>query len=122
MITKNEEQIYRLCHQDFGGLATKEAAKKMGIGQRRVQQLLKSLKIKSPQLFPVFTRQQAKVEELLNGWGYTYKQAADKLHITISTVGSIVKTLKAKGVYFGLGKQILQYKPGMDDGRIKEKF
>jgi len=121
-ITKQEEKIYRLCHQDFGGMTTEEAAKKMDIGQRRAQQLLRSLKIKSPQLFPVLTKQQAKIEDLINSCGLTYEQIAKRLRIAVSTIESTVQALKKKGIYFESGREILQYKPEMDDGKIKRKF
>lgn len=121
-ISKKEEQVIRLCHQDFAGLTTKEAAKQMNISQYHVQRLLRSLKIKAKQLFPILTKRQAQIEELVNGLGLTYEQIAKRLHITVSTVESTVQTLKKKGVYFESGRDILQYKPEMDDGRIKQKF
>lgn len=121
-ITKDEEKIYRLCHQDFEGLSTQETAKRLSISQRRVEQLLQNLKMKAPQLFPILTKRQAQIEELINGQGYTYKQVANRLRLTVSTVGSVVKTLKKKGVYFQCGQEILQYNPSMDDSIIKRKF
>ncbi len=121
-ISKDEEKIYRLCHQDFEGLTIKEAAKRLSISQRRAEQLLQSLKTKAPQLFPILTKRQAQIEELINGQGYTYKQVANRLRLTVSTVGSVVKALKKKGVYFESGRETLQYNPSMDDGKIKRKF
>lgn len=121
-ITKDEEIVYRLCSDQFKGLTTKEAAKQLGISQRRVQQLLQSVHAKAPQLFPILTKRQAQIEELVNGLGLTYEQIAKRLHITVSTVESTVQTLKKKGVYFESGREVLQYKPEMDDGRIKERF
>lgn len=124
MITKREEQAYRLCHHEFEGLTTKEVAERMGLTSRRIEQLLQSMKKKAPQLFPIFTKQEAQIEELLNGMGYDYKQVAKELDIAISTVKTVVQRLKEKGVYFEWGKHglpMLQYEDWMDN-QIKEKF
>lgn len=53
LLTKQEEQAFRLTHKDFLGLPTWDAASEMGISERRVQQLLASVKKKAPQLFAV---------------------------------------------------------------------
>jgi len=50
-ITEQEEQAYRLVSCDFKDLSVERAAKKMGITVRRIQQLLRSVRQKAPQLF-----------------------------------------------------------------------
>lgn len=50
-VTEQEEHAYRLTSCNFRGLPIEAVAKKMGITVRRVQQLLRSVKQKAPQLF-----------------------------------------------------------------------
>jgi hypothetical protein len=51
VITKREEQAYRLCHPDFGHCPLPKVAAIMGVSEREIQRLLASVKRKAPQLF-----------------------------------------------------------------------
>ncbi len=121
LLSKLEEQAIRNCHHDHCGLTTKEAAVVMGIGQRRVQQLLRNAKRKAPQLFPILTKRQTYIRSLINDYGCTFEEVARILFISIRTVDSTVNTLRKKGVLFGKRKQTVAYQDFMDS-EIKEKY
>ena len=74
ILTKKEEMAIRLVHHDFFGMTTKLAALQMGLGQRRVQQLLQSVRLKAPQMFPILTKQQADVRFWITERGYTFER------------------------------------------------
>ncbi|HDY88528.1 hypothetical protein LCGC14_0360330 [marine sediment metagenome] len=121
ILTIPEEQAYRLCHQDFDGLTTAEAAEKMGISQRRIQQLLQNVEQKCPQLFPVLTKRQVEIQSLINDEGCNFRQIALISGISIHAVGNMVEALKAKGIYLEKRKPTLSYQKWMD-GQIVNRF
>ncbi|HDY88780.1 MAG TPA: HTH domain-containing protein [bacterium] len=121
ILTNHEELAYRYCHQDFKGLTTAKAAEKMGVTQRRVQQLLRSAVQKCPQLLPILTKRQTEIRLLINDDGFTSEQIAQLLNISIHTVGSTVSVLKTKGIYLEKRKPTLSYQKWMDN-QITEKF
>jgi len=98
VITEDEEQCYRLRHHKFAGLTTKETAKQMKIPIRKVQRILRNLKVKAPQLFPIFTFQQHLIYWLYVEKGLTQSKIANYLGIAISGVGSTICTLRKKGI------------------------
>ena len=122
-ITKRQEQAYRLCHHEFGGLSQTDAAKKMNISQPRVNELLAIVRQKAPQLFPILTATQDKVLHMVLVDGFRYFEVAEKLGITISAVGNCVAILKEKGVIFAEGKTrgAIRFEEYMSD-QVKEKF
>lgn len=131
-ITHKEEQAYRMCHHDFGGLSIKEAAKKMGVKVRGVQRLLCNLKKKSPRLFPILTpRRRAIIAlydqgdfELRKGvyvWTHTSRKAvAAGLNITLDTLAYEIAFLRRHK--FLWDRTMDQFDGSMHDGQIKEKF
>ncbi len=121
ILTDHEEEAYRWCHQDFEGLATAEAAEKMGISQRRIQQLLRSVEQKCPQLFPILTKRQVEIQSLINDIGLTFEQIAQLLNISTRTVEGTVLALKVKGIYLEKRKPTLLYRKWMDS-QIAEVF
>ena len=121
ILTKKEQQAYRLCHQDFAGLITKEAGKRMGVSQRRIQQLLQGVKQKAPQLFPILTARQVCIDVLINENGYSYQDVVRAMNISISTVSNIVEAMKKKGVKFLRRKPKVSYQDYMDK-QVIEKF
>lgn len=120
-LTKQEITAYRWCHHYFKGLTTAEAGKRMGLSQRRVQQLLQSVKRKAPQLFPILTPQQVEVDILINEEGHTFEETAKALHISVPTVSNIVEAMKKKGVKFLRRKPTVSYQKYMDK-QVVEKF
>ena len=122
MITKQEITAYRFCHHDFGGLPTAEAASHMGVSQRRVQQLLKSLEQKAPQLFPILTKQQAKDYHYYTVEGWTVKEIAEHTHRTTNAICKSIERAVERGMPRpGKRGSALRYEPFMDN-RVKERF
>ena len=121
ILSKKEEQAFRLCHQDWEGMTTRDAAVAIGLSQRRVQQLLQSVEQKAPALFPILTKCQMVVRDCINENGFTFKQIAEVLCVSESNVDNIVKTLKKKGVILERRKPTVQYQDYMDN-QVKERF
>lgn len=123
-ITENEERCYRLRHHNFAGLTTRETAKRMKISPDTVRTLLKSLRAKAPQLFPILTQRQYLIYGLYVIEGLSQDKIANYLHTTQSNICDILKRVKKKGMpfltSFGLGN-VATYEEGMD-GHIIHKF
>lgn len=120
-LSQREEQALRLCHHEFEGMTTKLAAKAIGISQRRVQQLLQSIKLKAPQMFPILTKRQTDIRFWITEKGCTLEQTAGILLISRQTVAKTVETLRKKGVCLEKRKPTLQYQNYMDD-KMVQKF
>lgn len=93
-ITEDEEWCYRLRHHDFAGLTTRETAKKMGITFEKVRRLLKSLKAKAPQLFPILTYRQQLIYWLHTYKGLSQHKIAKCLGTTQSNVSAILNRIQ----------------------------
>lgn len=123
-ITKDEEKCYRLRHHDFEGLTVLETAKEMNIPVVKVRRLLKSLKAKAPQLFPILTCQQHLIYWLYTEKGLSQQKIAAYLNTTQSNICAILKRIKEKGAVFpeliGIGDTVT-YEKEMDN-HIIHKF
>jgi len=124
-ITFKQEIAYRLCHQDFFGLGTDDAADVMGIERQSLWELLNRVKIVAPQLFPILEPRMAKMYTMFLD-GYTVFEIADCLNINTSAVWKVLKHLhsnrKQTGIYFrsDAGKRI-GYQPSLDE-TVREVF
>jgi len=56
-LTPKQIKVYKLCSSDFEGLSQAEAAKRLGISQQRISQIMGTIKKKCPSLFPVYVKQ-----------------------------------------------------------------
>lgn len=122
MLSRKEAEIYRLCHHDFDGLSTKEAAEIMGVTPRRIEQVLVKIKRKAPQLFPILTRIQAHAYSLRVNEGKTLKQIADLTDRSVTAVGNSVAVAVEKGMPApGKRVEMKRYDSSMD-GSIRRKF
>lgn len=123
-ITKDEIRCYQLRHHNFEGLTTKETAKRMKIAPEKVRLLLKSLRAKAPQLFPILTYRQHLVYWLYTKKGLSMYKIAGYLNTAYSNVWDLLNRAKKKGMPFleprGLGDMV-SYEDGMDD-YISHKF
>lgn len=119
IITEDEEKCYRLRHPDFMGFTTKETAKKMKVSIEKVRRLLKSLKQKCPNLFPILTYRQQLVYWLYMDKGLPQHRIAKYLGTTQSNISSILKRVQIPEPH-GLGN-IMAYENEMDD-KIFHKF
>lgn len=121
-LNENEEQVYRLCHQDFEGLSTAEASVRMQLTQRHVQRLLNSAKAKCSQLFPILTKTQATFYHLYTVEGWSEQEIADRHGVTQPTVaGHIVAAVKRGMPKPARSGRVVRFEDDMD-GQIKERF
>lgn len=124
LISKKQEQAYRLCHHEFGGYTTQEAAEIMGVSVRTVERLLKSMEAKVPQLFPILTEIQWLIYQMYVNKGLTEQEIANFLSSTQSTISEMLNKLKKKGMFIpeqsGL-RDMVNYEKGMDS-HIITKF
>ncbi len=122
-ITEDEERAYRTCHHEFRGLSVPEAALRMGMQPARVRTLLRSLKAKAPQLFPILAYKQYRVYKMYTEEGMLQHQIAKKLGISQSSVNGLLGMCKKKGmpgIEIKLGR-LVSYDNNMDD-KVTRKF
>lgn len=123
-IIRLESRAYRYCHHEFEHLTVTEAAAKMEISDSKVRRLLKSLKRKAPQLFPILTKQQFQVYRMITEHGLTQMVIATIFEVEQSTISKMVSKMKADGMpgldVKGLGDTV-SYDKSMDK-YIQQKF
>lgn len=123
-ITKDEEQAYRLCHHEFEGLTIREAAIRMELREHIVRRLLKNVKQKCPQLFPILTKRQYAIYQLYVERGISQSCIAKDFNTTQSNIQATLQRMKKNGVkglnISGVG-DILRYGKSMD-AHVKQKF
>ena len=120
MISEFDEQVIRLIHHNFGGLTQQEAAKQLGVSQKKVSQAVSRLKRKVPQLFPLLTKEQKYVRDCIIGEGLSHLQIAVLMGKSKGTVDSIVATLKAKGICFNRPRRVVPYEPYHDEQTVRK--
>lgn len=96
LITKKQEKVYRLCHQDFEGLTVEEAAKRLGISVIAVYKTLERLEKVAPQLFPILSKESIKIWGMWTIDGLHCWQIAEELGITESAVEQRLLRIKDK--------------------------
>jgi transposase len=123
-ITEQEERAYHLCHHEFHGHTVTEAAILMGVSVSQVRRLLRNVKQKAPQLFPILTKQQYLIFQLYVERGLTQRVIAEMLKTTQSNIHAIIQRMKKKGVkgldVTGIGDTV-SYDSSMDK-HVKQKF
>jgi predicted ArsR family transcriptional regulator len=120
LITRREEEIYRLCHPDFDGLPIDQAAKKLGISREIVLRHLNSVRRKAPQLSPVLNTRQKLILALIRGGQTNSTTIASLTDIPESTVRGIIVVLEANG-FVAPKSETHGYTPGCDS-RVVERF
>lgn len=119
IITEREEEAIRLCHHDHGGYCADDAARIMGITPKEVKALLRLVKRKAPQLFPMLTPRQQTILRL-------YDQQLDR--VTIAKLLGITIIMLAKDIRFLRRHKFLvnnifvRYEPNKYDDQVKERF
>jgi len=119
IISKREEECYRLCHSDFNGLSINDTACRMKITRKAVLRLLKNIERKAPQLLPVLTPRQRLVLMCLEK-GESSADIAEATGIADTHIRDTVKFLCDRG-FITAPVEIIRYSPKMD-GKIKERF
>ena len=99
LITKKQEEVYRLCHQDFEGLTVEEAAEKLGIHPRKVYELLERMEKIAPQLFPILSKENAKIWGLWHVDGISFAGIADCVGLTEKAVIRRLERIQEKMGY-----------------------
>ena len=122
VITNSEIKAYRLRHHDFDGLSVMATAESMKCTPRRVQQLLKNLKVKAPQLFPILTPGQARDYHLCVNEGWTMTEIGEHTDHNVRTVSTSIKAAVKKVLpKCQKSQKMVRYYENMGD-KIKEKF
>jgi len=122
LITKRQEQVFRLCHHDFGGLPPEEAAKRMNVSPSAVNRLLAAVEKVMPQYFPILTKLEAERYHLYMIEGWSVDEIAEHFGVTPNSIYKALRRARDKGMFFTEAKsRILSYEPSMD-ANVKQKF
>ena len=119
-LTLQEEQAIRLVHHNFNGWTRKKAAECMHVSIQRLSTILRNVKKKAPQLFPILTENQYFIYTNIIKCGQDRQSIAYHYHWPISKVDAIIAQLRKKGISLTVPKTV-QYKPYMD-GKVVRKF
>lgn len=122
-ISKLEEQAFRLCHHEHEGLTIREAAIRMELREHIVRRLLKNVKQKVPQLFPILTKRQYQIYRMYAERGLSQRVIAIILNTTQPAIQATLNRMKKMGMP-GLdinGAEVVRYDNSMDT-HVKRKF
>ena len=128
LISKKQEQALRLCHHNHEGLSQDVAAARMGISQQAISKLLAACEKIAPQLFPILTKQEARLYHcyMVEGWSPEEMVRADNDvggNLTLNAVYKTFQRCKAKGLKFPGGRgKILQLQIEKAEHQIVHKF
>jgi len=122
VISKQQEQIYRMLHHAFGGMTSREVSEKLGLTMACVTYHMLQMKKVAPQLFPILTKKQADVYYLYVHTGQAISDIAKALNIATHTVKNRIYEMRRKGMFIPWmqGKRV-RYQPWMDF-EIRMKF
>lgn len=121
-ITEKQERALRLCHHDFEGLTQADAAKKMGISQPALSELLAAVEKMMPEWFPILTPFEAKCYFYYIVGGSPVAGIAIAMDKPQSAIYDALQRARVKGQFFPEAKRkVLQYDISMDNN-VKEKF
>ena len=121
LISERQEQALRLCHHDFSGLTQTETAKKMGISQPAVSELLAAVEKVLPQYFPILTKLEVECYHYyMEGW--LVVEIAQSMNKSLWVIYNALQRVRAKGKHFSESKgKMLSYDPSMDIN-VTEQF
>ena len=119
ILSHDEEQVIRLCHQDFSGLSIEDASAKMGIAVTDVKRILSCAKRKAPQMFPILTTRQ---RQIVSEWekGLRTDEIAEVIGVETRTLERDITFLRRHNLMADSPKTV-SYMPEME-GHVKEKF
>ena len=122
LITKREEQIFKLVHHDFGGLSQVEAAQQLGISRSTISHALARVKKTLPQYFPILTKLEAKCYHYYMIEGWSVFDIAEYMDKSQNMIYETLHRARDKGMFFTEAKgRVLSYDESMD-AKIKEQF
>jgi len=120
-LTHKQERAYRLVSGEFTGLSVKMAAIVMHITPQAVNRLLSRARTTCPQLFPLLTKQEVNVRDLLAA-GSAKAYIADHLQVSLRRVDQIIESVNEKrGSIDTKPVKMVSYQPYMDS-QIRKKF
>ena len=123
VMSQREEQVYRLRHHAFSGLSPSEAAKRLGMTVTSIGRILKGLKKKAPQLFPILTCKQADIYYLYVRVGLSRGEIVRYLNISCNNFATHIERMRQKGVFIPWQRPpMVQYVKWMHDHRTVMKF
>lgn len=99
LITEKQEQALRLCHHDFENLTQVEAAKRIGISQSALSELLAKVKKVLPQYFPILTKLEYKCYNYYMNEGWSVDEIAEHLGETKTTIYKALGRAYEKGMW-----------------------
>lgn len=118
VLSFEQEQTIRLCHQDHKGLSIEDVADGMGLTVKQIKRLLSQAKRLAPQMFPILTPQHRAILVMYDQH-MSRKAIAAGLGITMDMLKRRVKFLRRHGLLFN--RTMKQYHPLMD-AQVKQKF
>jgi len=117
-ISDDEERAFILCHHDHHGRSVESAAVIMHVTVKEVKQLLRNVKRKAPQLFPILTLQH-RVILAMYGQGISRAAIVEGLGITLSVLKRRVGFLRRHG--YLRDRKMVRYQLHMDS-QVVQKF
>lgn len=117
-LTQLEEKIIRLVHHEFGGLSTAEAAEKMELSPDEIKLILKQVRRKAKQLFPILTPQH---RAILMMYDKHMSRASIAVALGISEQELHKEIAFLRQHKFLWNRKMDQYDSSMD-GHVKTKF
>ncbi len=115
-----EERVLRCVHHEFAGMTQGEAAKFLGVSESKISRALDAMQKRSKVfraigiMFPILTKHQYRVYQLVVEEGKTFKETAKITGLSISAVKNVITAIKEKGQHIPGPLNPSRYKPGMD--------
>ncbi|KKM07779.1 hypothetical protein LCGC14_1730440, partial [marine sediment metagenome] len=119
-LTKFEERVIRLTHHDHQGLTQQEASEKLGVSQACIAQTLSRIRGVAPELFPIMTRHQAYVYELVTKKGMTAEHIAKHMGVSKRAIEQMIVRIKKRGFAFPKRAKKLRFEPWMENQIVKK--
>jgi hypothetical protein len=117
-LSQFEEEVFRTCHHDFGGLSIEEAAEKIRCLPETVKLILKRVEKKAPQLFPILTPQH---RAILLMYDKHMSRASIAVALGVTEQGLHKEIAFLREHKFLWNRKSDQYDP-LIDSRVKIKF
>ncbi len=95
-LSAKQIKAFQLCSGELRGMTTIEAAADMGISVQAVNRLLARAEERCPELFPLLTRQEARVRELMDNNGLCNSAIAMKLGLSLQRISQISMSIDDK--------------------------
>ena len=95
-LSAKQVKAFQLCSGELCGMTTVEAAADMGISVQAVNRLLARAEERCPELFPILTKQEAHVRDLMDKEGLSNTAIAIKLGVSLQRVSQISMSIDDK--------------------------